>query len=484
MWKITTGLTVALLALMFPPVADAADFAGRIDRIMNNPCLAKAQVCMTVRSMKTGQTLYEKNPDLPLSPASNVKIITAAAALSALKPWYRFDTVFSHTGERRGQEITGDLVVTGRGDPHLVIEDLWLIANEVRNRGITRITGNLILDDGYFDGEKFPSGWRLSPIRRAFEAPLGALSLNFNTATVMVYGEKDANGKPLVAVVPDSPYFKVVNNLTAVTRGRKFVAIRMKPRTGGGETMEIIGKVRDGADLVYYRSVADPVRYFGETFRHLLKNAGVEIQGDVVNATPSQSTKKLFVHTSKPLLELVMNMNKYSNNFMAEQLMKTLGAEKVSTPGTIAKGGEVLENLMESWGISRNRFHIVDGSGLSRDNRLSCSVLTDVLHNFHDEWNGGPELITSLAVMGKDGSVKKRNIGLPNEVRVKTGTLNSVSALSGYFPLNGDVLAFSMIFNGLSCHGSMAHHIQDRLLMEFSSLNGSLEREPVATNRE
>lgn len=467
----------ALAALLLSGSAFAEEFSARVDRIMNNPCLNRARVCVVARNLKTGKTVYEKNPDLLLTPASNMKIITSAAALTALSPWYKFDTIFSYTGERRGAELQGDLVVTGRGDPHLVSEELWIIANEVRDRGIARIKGDIVLDDGYFDGEPFPAGWRLSSIRRAFEAPLGALSLNFNTATVKIYADPETDGRPRVALEPETPYFKVVNNLVTAARGRKFVAIRMKPRGDGGETMEVIGKVKPGVgELVYYRSVADPIRYFGETFRLMLKKTGVEVDGNIVHGAPSRATKKLFVHSSMPLLEQVADMNKYSNNFMAEQVLKTMGAEKVSTPGTEAKGISVMENVMESWGISPSRFHFVDGSGLGKENRLTCSVLTDVLGHLYTDWKAGPEFMSSLAVMGKDGSVRKRNIGNSDVVRVKTGTLDGTSALSGYFPLKGgEMLAFSIIFNDLSCHNSMAQHIQNRLLIEMESLNGSGE---------
>ncbi len=468
------ALLAALLALSLSIPARAANIEERLDRIINSPCLKRGRVCMVVRSLKTGKNLYEKNPDILMTPASNMKIITAAVALKTLKPWYKFDTIFSYTGTRKGETIEGDLVVSGHGDPHLVSEDLWQIANEVRKRGITRITGSIILDDGYFDGELFPAGWRLSSIRRAFEAPLSALALNFNTATVMIYPDP-SGAKPIVVVDPATPYFKVVNRMTYGNGGRKFVAMRMKPRPGGGETMEVLGRIRPGGgELVYYRAVADPVRYFGDTFKSLLTGMGVAVDGGILNAPPSRPTTKLFIHSSRPLLNQVMDMNKYSNNFMAEQILKTVGAEKVSIPGTVAKGLAVSTSVMAEWGITQDRYHFSDGSGLSKDNKISCSALTDVLDHLYHEFDAGPEFISSLAVMGKDGSVRQRDLGTADAVKVKTGTLDAVSAISGYYPLkNGDVLGFSVIFNDLACYNGMAHEIQNHLLMELSSVNGN-----------
>jgi D-alanyl-D-alanine carboxypeptidase/D-alanyl-D-alanine-endopeptidase (penicillin-binding protein 4) len=128
---------------------------------------------------------------------------------------------------------------------------------------------------------------------------------------------------------------------------------------------------------------------------------------------------------------------------------------------------------MTEWGITQDRYHFADGSGLSKDNKISCSALTDVLDRLYHEFEAGPEFISSLAVMGKDGSVRQRDLGTTDSVKVKTGTLDAVSAISGYYPLkNGDVLGFSIFFNDLTCYNGMAHDIQNRLLMELSSLNG------------
>ncbi|MBI5178896.1 MAG: D-alanyl-D-alanine carboxypeptidase/D-alanyl-D-alanine-endopeptidase [Nitrospinae bacterium] len=462
----------AVALTLLPAHAFADSFKSRIERIMNNPCLNRAKVCLQVKSLNNGQVYYQKNPDELLVPASNMKIITAATALKTLKPWYKFDTIFSHTGERKGEVLDGDLVITGQGDPHIGTEDLWGMSNEIRRRGIRQIKGNIVLDDGYFDGEAFPPGWRISSIRKAYEAPGGALSLNFNTVTVIVTPPASSGARPTVSVDPQSPYFTIVNNMNTVSRGRTFVAIRMKRRPDGGEILEVIGKVRPGArESAYFRSVADPVLYFGHTFIEMLKNAGVTVNGQIVHSQASKPSKKIFVHSSRPLILQVMDMNKFSNNFMAEQILKTIGAEEVSSPGTIGKGVYVVERLLHSWGLI-NRFHIVDGSGLSKENRLTCSLLTDVLEKMYKEWEGGPEFITSLAVMGKEGSVRKRRLSATEPIRVKTGTLDAVSALSGYYPLeNGEVLGFSMIFNNLGCYHGMAQHIQNRLILEFETVH-------------
>jgi D-alanyl-D-alanine carboxypeptidase/D-alanyl-D-alanine-endopeptidase (penicillin-binding protein 4) len=463
---------LVLVAALLPVPARAGTFESRMDKLLGNPCLSRGKVCVSVKSMGTGRTYYQRNQDEPMIPASNMKIITAAAALSKLKPWYKFSTAVSYTGEKKGGVITGDLVVSGRGDPHLVSEEMWLMAGEIRKRGITRVTGSLVLDDGFFDSEPFPSGWNVSSIHKSYEAPTGALSLNFNTITVMVYPPDNENSKPIVATDPQTPYFTVVNHLSTADGGRAFVAIRLKPRPGGGETLEVLGRVRPrGGERAYYRAVTSPTQYFGQTFLDMLQKEGVSVGGGIVHSQPLQPTRKLFVHYSRPLMNQVTDMNKYSNNFMAEQLLKTLGAEEVSVPGTVDKGLSVVEKLLRSWGFT-NKFELSDGSGLSRSNRVTCSLLVDVLGRMYKEWDGGPEFISSLAVMGKDGSARKRKIMPSKPIRVKTGTLDAVSSLSGYYPLSsGEVLGFSIIFNQRPCGKGMEHHLQNRLVLELETVH-------------
>ena len=446
----------------------------RINQVLNNQCTKNATVSMLVKSLGTGKVLYSRQPNLPMVPASNMKIVTAIAALEILKPDYLFKTFFSYTGKRVGDVIDGDLIITGGGDPHIVIEDLFLMADEIRKRGITRVTGNLILDESYFEQVPFPKGWKPSKKRRAYEAPIGALSFNFNSFAISIFPPSQTGGKVVVSLSPDSPYFSLVNNVRIVKKGRSKITLDFRKRHGGGETVVVGGQIHsESKDIVYYRSVKYPLEYFGMTFIHFLSMSGVTFGGEVLPVTSVMDSNNLFAYESKPLYDQVAFMNKYSNNFMAEHILKTIAAESAISPGSQSEGVRKVEEYLEKMGFESDMYRIYDGSGFARENRLTTSIIVQLLEHAYKKWEYGPEFLTSLALMGRDGSVEGRMVTTEKTIRVKTGTLNSVSALSGFYPLDtGDILAFSILFNELPCENGEILDIQHRLLMEFNNADG------------
>jgi len=459
-----------LAFLLVSPYAGAEKPTDAVDNILKNRCAQNATVAMLVKSLGTNTVIYSKNSSKPMIPASNMKIATSAAALDLLGPTFTFDTKVSYTGKRAGDEITGDLVITGSGDPHLVTEDLFLMANEIRKRGIKRIKGNLALDDRYFDSSPFPAGWKRSGYRRAFEAPLNALSLNFNSFAILVYPTGGYSGKVFATLDPETPYLTLQNRIR-LSPGRNRLQIEYRKRSGGSENIIISGAVKPGAkEKTFYRSISNPLMYFGMTFVEMLKKNGVVLEGNIVRSRALQS-RELFVHSSWPLYQLVAYMNKFSNNFMAEQILRTLAAETVSVPGTEKDGIRKVEEYLRSLGYSDESFRVMDGSGFSRDNRLSASLIVKLLEREYGRWENGPEFLSSLALMGLDGSVKDRLKNTTRTIRVKTGTLSSISALSGFYPTDyGDILVFSIIFNDWQCTHDEAMRIQHRILREFDRI--------------
>ncbi len=473
------SLIFLFLFFFYVSTAYGATLAEKVDKILrNNSCTAGADVSIFVKSLRTGEVLYSKDSDRLMIPASNMKVITSMAALEMLGPTFTYKTPVSFTGLRNGDVIEGDLVVTGSGDPFLVTEELFIMANDMRRRGVKRITGNLVLDDSYFDDERFPARWKTSRQRRAYEAPLGALSLNFNSFTISIYPSSNALEKPHASLSPETPYLKIVNRLGSVNSGKSFVSIDYKQGDDGREIVILRGKMRVGSkERTYYRAVKSPILYFGLTFISYLEKVGIKLDGKVIHSRTKVSSRELFVHHSRPMYEQVANMNKFSNNFMAEQIVKTIAAETSRAQGSEQKGVEKIEEFLISLGMKADRFRIYDGSGFTKENRLSTSLIVDVLEKGYRKWKGGPEFLASLAIMGRDGSVKDRLKSTNKSIRVKTGTLNSVSALSGYYPLTlDDILVFSMLFNNMPCGNGDLLNIQHRLLKEFGKINDSNSR--------
>src|SRR3989338_3975709 len=410
-------------APVFPSQPLNWSIGKKIDNIIQNRCLSDAKVGIKIVSLKTGETVYERNSDELLIPASNVKLITSAAALSRLKPNYKFRTTVAYDGAIDGNILNGNLYIKGYGDPKLVTEELLLIVREIRNSGIDEISGDIIADESFFDSERTGNGWNLSDDNsRAYNARIGALTLNFNTITVYVDSAESHRDKPKVITNPPTNFVEVINN--AVTNRRRV-----------GTTITVRGEVTTGKKRMhYYRNISNPPLYTATVFKEFLEREGIVIKGNIRTGIQPEGIEELLGHESVPLSIIVRDLNKISNNFIAEQILKTMGAEIKGAPGTTEKGLEVVEEYLGEIGIQKETYKIADGSGLSRFNRLTPSQIIKVLDSMYNDFRFQSEYIASLSVMGVDGSLKERmnNSESQEMVRGKTGTLDGVSAISGY----------------------------------------------------
>ncbi len=234
------------------------------------------------------------------------------------------------------------------------------------------------------------------------------------------------------------------------------------------------GRVRAGSlPRRIWVNVTTPTLYLGHTFREFLEWEGIRVHGEVRRGKTPPASRSLVRHKSKPLSIILWDLNKWSNNFIAEQVLKTLGAEVLGAPGTRKKGIAVVQRYMKRLGYGPESFTVADGSGLSRKSRISPAQLVSVLADMYDDFRFHPEFVASLAVMGVDGSVRNRLDDTPAErrIRAKTGTLNGVDALSGYaFSRDGDVIAFSILINSRCSHWKM-RQLQDRITLDLVRLD-------------
>jgi len=449
------------------PLAD--HFRESVNRVLSHSCLSNAKVGVRIRSLEKKDVLYERNGDQLFIPASNMKLLTTAAALRSLGSDYRFMTRIYTMGRIRHGVLKSDLYIKGFGDPHLVTEQMWLMANEVKNLPIKRVEGNIIADDTYFDGELRVKTWKKDWGSEAYNAPLGALSFNFNTVTVHVQPGLTSGSRPVLVIDPDIEYFKLTNSArTLPFNRRKGKLIVNRVEANDHNEIHVSGRIaRNGSRKSYYLNVTDPAQYSVKVFRKNLQQAGVEVTGHTLKGKVPEEALLLVEHQSEPLSEIIRGLNKYSNNFMAEQVLKTLGAEIIGPPGTTEKGLRVIRQYMRSLGYFPHQYSALDGSGLSRGSRLTPAQIVSVLEDIYKDLSVYPEFITALGVMGLDGSVKKRMKKKKEAriVRVKTGTLNNVSALSGYFQSgDGERFVFSMLMNNLKCSNGHILDLQDKII--------------------
>ncbi len=444
-----------------------------IDVILQNSCLEKGSAGIKVFSLTKGDFLYQRNSSKFFIPASNIKLLTSAVALKVLGGEYQFLTTVSTDGEIKKGVLHGNLYLKGYGDPRLVSEELWMIVKSIRNRGIKSINGDIIADDTFFDNKLTGAGVRNNAGAKPYNARVSALSLNFNTVTVYVDPAKRAGARPIVKVDPPTKYIKISNKAITAAKGKtnKIVAGRIKK--GGHDTVFINGSIRIPGYHVYL-NVSDPTLYTITVFKEFLEKEGIKIKGNISIAKQPEDVKELVIHKSRPLALIIQDMNKISNNFIAEQVLKTAGAERYGAPGTTVKGLDLISQFMETLGYLPSSYSIVDGSGLSKQNSLSPDQIINVLKNMYYDFSVRAEYVASLGIMGIDGSVKKRLDDFPKRryIRAKTGTLNGASSLSGYIGAEGgEELAFSILINSRKCKWGNDTKIQNSIvekLVEFS----------------
>lgn len=445
-------LRALLLSIALAGAASAQPPSERLDEALSAAlsagALRRANASVLVERLEDGKVLFAHNPDALLNPASNVKLFTSAAALARLGAHFRFETEF-FTATRPGPNPSKALIVRGKGDPTLTTERLYTIAGALLQRGVRSIEDGIVIDDSYFDGERRGPG-NDEEGDRAYLAPAGAVSLNFNTVAVHLASGDSPGAPAVVSVDPESDFVRVRNQLvTAPGRAGRW-SVRSAP-AGAQQELVASGLLPRGVrDWVVHRKIDDPALYFGETLKRVLAQRGVSVRGAVRRGTVPPDAELVWVNASPPLAEVVRTLNKTSNNFIAEQVLKTLGAEVGGVPGSWPKGVAAVEAFLAELGIPRGSYTLRNGSGLNHVNQFTARQTVAVLRAAWARFPLMGDFLASLPVAGRDGTIRTRMEGseAAGRVRAKTGTLENVISLSGYVETRGgERLAFAILVN-------------------------------------
>jgi D-alanyl-D-alanine carboxypeptidase/D-alanyl-D-alanine-endopeptidase (penicillin-binding protein 4) len=437
----------------------ASALSGRLDRVLQLPGIRGAKVSALVVVEATGEVLYSREPDRPLIPASNVKILTALVSLDAFGPTHQIETRVLSDGPPDGAGKVGNLYLIGGGDPAVNSEDWWRLAADLRNAGLRRVAGDLVLDDTALDRVRWHPTVR-GRSSRAYHAPVGALTANYGSFAVTVRPGKKVGDPVIVNIDPPVSYLTLSNLGTTIPAKRRRTLVVDRSAGSGFEQVEVRGSLRVGDEpKTYYRSVLNPTRYAGSVMQMQLQSLGVEIAGEIRVAKAPEDAFELHVHKGRPLAEIIRLFVKYSNNAIAETLVKNLGAMASGGVGTWQEGAPEMRRRLIALGLDPQSFQLVDGSGLSYENRVTARALVRALMLAGRSFRIGPEVISALPISARDGTLEKRAEGSIDRVRAKTGLLNQVTALSGFaeVPLGqvgnkGDVtlrrVVFSIMVNG------------------------------------
>jgi serine-type D-Ala-D-Ala carboxypeptidase/endopeptidase (penicillin-binding protein 4) len=457
------GPSVARTAV---PSSAVRQIQADLSTVFGSPVTSHGTWAVEIRSLDTGETLYRLNAGKLMMPASNMKIVTLATAAEVLGWDYRFTTTLETTAPVVSGVLEGDLFVRGTGDPSintrderaaLVLDD-WAAA--LREAGISHIRGRIVGDDQAFDDEVLGAGWSWDYLHAGYAAPIGALQFNENVARLTVSPGATV-GAPAEVALSAGAGFTIINQaVTADRDGPESISYR---RRIDRPVLEVRGTVPldDGAGShVVSRTVAvlNPTLYFAQSLKDGLIARGITVEGDAVDiddiaaelvGAPSVGRRVLATSESPPLLEIGTVLMKVSQNQYAETLVKAAGAT-VAGLGTAAAGLRAFSRLLSDWGVPPDAYVMSDGSGLSRYNYVSTTVLTTILERMYRDERHRELFLATLPIAGRDGTISTRMRRTRAEANVlaKTGSIANVRALSGYVRTqDGERLVFSILAN-------------------------------------
>ncbi len=458
------------------PVAAApvAALQAELDEILADPAFHNANWGAMVQSVETGEVLYRQHARKLFMPASNVKLVTGAVALTQLGAEHRFRTRIRACGEiDQDGVLQGDLVVLGGGDPTisqrfgdgdpLRIFRAW--SDSLRSRGIRRIEGNLVGDDDLFDDVHIGPGWAWDYLGNAYAAEIGALLFNEGALRINVVPGRFQDSSASVSLEPPTAFIELRGGVNTVSDSTGVTLGVVRPPFSNRAEMR--GTIWVGADSsTLYIAPHDPTLYFVTVLRETIQEHGVEVAGDAVDRDSLRGdcdpSETLFVHESPELGEILRLLFKESQNQVAEMLLRYMGAVRTDT-GSVATGRRVVTQELTSWGIPEDSYIYYDGSGLSRYNYIAPEAVVRLLRTMsrRDEFE---VFYDALPIAGVDGTLQNRMKGTKAEgnARAKTGFISNARALSGYVTTqDGELLAFSIIANNFDTPVRPVEYVQD-----------------------
>lgn len=413
----------------------------------------KGDGLVVVAGYDSQQFFADINSDKKLIPASITKLVTAAAVLHHFPPGSKFKTGIWTDGKIDNNVLKGNLYLKGGGDPSFVSENLWYLVNIfIRNR-ISKIEGKIIVDDSLFDRVRFDPSREDIRVDRAYDAPTGAMSFNWNSVNIFVRPGAKAGETAAVFADPENEYIKLVSTVVTGSKGGSHSVIvdRSDDPKGPGDLLRVSGKIpAENKELVIYKNITKPDIWSGYNLKSFLSQRGVEVTGAVEAGVVPTSARMLAEAEGKEIQEIITDMNKFSNNYVAEMLTKAVGAI-YELPGSIPKGMIYLNSYMKSLGIEEAQYQLKNPSGLTRENKITGNAMWKLLFEMQKQFRVQSEFLSSLPIAGIDGTLKNRMKGTPAEgmVRAKTGSLTGVVSMAGYAGRkDGSAIPFVFIYNG------------------------------------
>ncbi|WP_226506551.1 D-alanyl-D-alanine carboxypeptidase/D-alanyl-D-alanine-endopeptidase [Pseudomonas sp. MWU16-30317] len=456
---LTFSLSAAPLNTTLPPKVQQALRAAKLD---DNAL----SLVMVPLSGPGTPTVF--NADVSVNPASTMKLVTTYAALELLGPNYQWKTEFYTDGKLDSGILNGNLYLKGGGDPKLNLEKLWLLMRDLRNNGVRQITGDLVLDRSYFIQPQLPDfNDDGGDDNKPFLVKPDALMINLKA---MRFIARNDAGKVSVSVEPPIATIHIDNQVKAIPGSKCGADVRynLVPQADGISVV-VSGQLAEGCSSQTYLSLLDHPEYAAGAVRAIWNELGGSIQGHDRQGEVPKTATLLARAFSPDLAEIIRDINKYSNNTMAQQLFLSIGAQyRSDADGDDAKAAQrMIRQWLAKKGITASHLVMENGSGLSRDERVSAREMAMMLQS---AWQSPyqAEFMSSMPLVGMDGTMRKRlkTTAMAGEGHIKTGTLNTVRAISGFSrDDNGTTWAVVAILNDPKPWGTSS--VLDQVLLDL-----------------
>ncbi|MBC5824171.1 MAG: D-alanyl-D-alanine carboxypeptidase/D-alanyl-D-alanine-endopeptidase [Candidatus Eremiobacteraeota bacterium] len=401
--------------------ADAAD-------VVNGSAFPAATGVLLLDA-RSGRTLYAHNADVPLTPASTIKLIVAGTALHDLGPAYRFRSLLATDGTVQAGELHGSIWLVGDGDPDLLSDDLRAAVRSLRSAGVRRVAGNVYADGSAFGTEAANRTWLLDDLQYGYAALASAVSIGGGTVQFTI--TPDASGRrAAVDVDPPAAAEKMVGEVSSGPAWSENT-LRIDPLPAGWG-FALSGSIPDGPPQKYWRSLEHPTVSAARALRALLLQAGIAVNGVAAARRAPQHATELWSHRSRPLQDIIKKMAFDSDNHIAEQLLRAVGLQAYGS-GTLANGIAAERSFLHRIGADDKGIVLSDGSGLSTADRVTARVLAAVLRSMVRQ-SDAAVLASLLPRVGVDGTAKYRPLEEDAKGRIlgKDGYIEGASGLAGY----------------------------------------------------
>ena len=455
--KLDAKIAVFVLFLLCFSSISGAKLTNKIDGIIGHPSQQKVQFAVKIIEARTGEIVYERDAHRAMVPASNMKIVTSAAALQYLGDDYEFTTTVGLLEDK--------LVVIGRGDPLLGDEKTdakfgrgagWLlddIVEAVKQSDINSIS-DLVIDSTFFDASRVHADWPMDQLNRPYACEVCGLNYNGNCVRITA---RNVKGVVQLQTEPQTGYLSIVNNVKAVSNGSSAIG---SYRNTGLNNITVYGNCRKPAGFDV--AVERPASFFGFLLTERLNAGGIAASGQLMEKHVNIRKVKVLKEYSTPISQVLYRCNKDSFNLAAESLLKTISAKaNRDANGSWQGGSELVCQYLNRLGIGSDEFCIDDGSGLSKKNKLSANAIVEVLLDTHKSkrWLIFKE---SLAVGGQDGTIRKyfKDKKYKGKILGKTGYIKGVKAFSGICDTDNGEFIFSILTNN-SYNGKTRAAIND-----------------------